>query len=1004
MDKVFIAACLSGLTEAVDHCLAHGRSVADQTSNGMTPLMLAASAGSVSVCLLLIDKGASVTALNDLNETAADIAKSNYHLKLATLLESLCDSVEAEVEPEFKPIPKRGAKKTEGRGEVATRGPLTPEDYEARRNRLKLLIQLGIDRGYLTYNGINDHLPDDLVDAEAIDGIVGAFGDIGIAVFEQAPDVDFFLPSLYAVSISIDDIEEVTDLVLSVVDSDFGRTTDPVRMYMREMGTVELLTREGEVEIAKRIEDGLKHMVMAISACPTTINEILLHVQKVKGGTAQIDEIIDGLVDPEDGEEYAGAGFADDTEEDGPAVGMSSKQLEDLRVKGLAKFDTIATHFEKMRAAYESSGYRLEPYLASQEVIMTEMMGIRFTAKMVDCLADTLRVQVEEVRQLERSILYTCVDRTGMPRSHFIKTFPGNETNLDWVIQEVKAGHAYSVILERHIPDVQELQQKMIDLQTRVVLPLKDLKEVNKRMATGEAKARKAKREMTEANLRLVISIAKKYTNRGLQFLDLIQEGNIGLMKAVDKFEYRRGYKFSTYATWWIRQAITRSIADQARTIRIPVHMIETINKMNRISRQILQETGTEPDPATLAAKMDMPEDKIRKILKIAKEPISMETPIGDDDDSHLGDFIEDNATLSPAEAALYGSMRDVVKEVLDSLTPREAKVLRMRFGVEMNTDQTLEEVGKQFDVTRERIRQIEAKALRKLRHPSRADKLRSFLEPHDLKTQSSNSKKTEFISFAEIRDSSVIKSSSLTTVIKNSQPKPNVITTNTLDLKPLSVHKTQDLGRDCEAGDNFDAALWPFQKPNKHLLRDNQKKYLNEKTPVMAKPKKAKPKIRYKNLDEELQSELKNITSIKKKSIVLNLKNIKQNLYKSSKRVEELNFKELYASATLGNPKAQFYLAVKYDSGDGVPDNCIEAARWFKKSAQQGHKEAIFNLAIYYESGLGVSVDWKKAAELFKLAAQAGIEEAIHRSISLDKKIADYELLKAQQTLNNEN
>ncbi len=640
------------------------------------------------------------------------------------------DGVEPEVIPDLKPIPKRGSKKGGGRGEIATRGPLTPEEYEARRNRLKLLIKLGKDRGYLTYGEINDHLPDDLVDAEAIDGIISTFGDMGIAVYDQAPDAEtLLLNENVPVASSDDDVEDEAEAALTTVDSDFGRTTDPVRMYMREMGTVELLTREGEIEIAKRIEDGLKHMVMAISACPTTINEILLHVQKVKAGTAQIDEIIDGLVDPEDGEEYAGAGVADETEEDGPAGGMSSKQLEDLRVKGLAKFEIINTHFERMRAAYEKSGYRSEPYLAAQEIIMTEMMGIRFTAKMVERLADTLRAQVEEVRQLERAILHTCVERAGMPRSHFIKTFPGNETNLDWVIQEVNAGHAYSTILERHIPDVQELQQKMIDLQIRVVLPLKDLKEVNKRMATGEAKARKAKREMTEANLRLVISIAKKYTNRGLQFLDLIQEGNIGLMKAVDKFEYRRGYKFSTYATWWIRQAITRSIADQARTIRIPVHMIETINKMNRISRQILQETGSEPDPATLAAKMDMPEDKIRKILKIAKEPISMETPIGDDDDSHLGDFIEDNATLSPAEAALYGSMRDVVKEVLDSLTPREAKVLRMRFGVEMSSDQTLEEVGKQFDVTRERIRQIEAKALRKLRHPSRADKLRSFLE-----------------------------------------------------------------------------------------------------------------------------------------------------------------------------------------------------------------------------------------------------------------------------------
>ena len=636
---------------------------------------------------------------------------------------------EGEVIPEIKPV-KRGKRGKGDAKDLISRGPMTPEEYEARRNRLKQLIKLGKDRGYLTYGEINDHLPDDLVDAEAIDGIISTFSDMGIAVYDQAPDAETLLMSENApVASSDDDVEDEADAALTTVDSDFGRTTDPVRMYMREMGTVELLTREGEIEIAKRIEEGLKHMVMAISACPTTVNEILAHVQRVKESQAQIEEIVDGLVDPEDGAEYAGAGIADDSDEDGPAGGMSSKQIEALRIQALAKFDIVGKEFEKMRHAYQVGGYKSDAYLNAQAVIQTEMMGIRFTAKMVERLADTLRRQVEEVRSFERAVLHTCVERAGMPRAHFIKTFPGNETNLEWVLGEVSGGHDYSVILERHVPAVQELQQKLIDLQNRVVLPLKDLKDVNKRMATGEAKARKAKREMTEANLRLVISIAKKYTNRGLQFLDLIQEGNIGLMKAVDKFEYRRGYKFSTYATWWIRQAITRSIADQARTIRIPVHMIETINKMNRINRQILQETGSEPDPATLAAKMDMPEDKIRKILKIAKEPISMETPIGDDDDSHLGDFIEDGATLAPAEAALHNSMRDVVKEVLDSLTPREAKVLRMRFGVEMSSDQTLEEVGKQFDVTRERIRQIEAKALRKLRHPSRADKLKSFLE-----------------------------------------------------------------------------------------------------------------------------------------------------------------------------------------------------------------------------------------------------------------------------------
>ncbi|KDD99000.1 sigma-70 factor, region 1.1 [Bordetella bronchiseptica SBL-F6116] len=456
---------------------------------------------------------------------------------------------EGEVLPDLKP-PKRGGKRGKADPkDLIARGPVSPEEYEARRNRLKQLIKLGKDRGYLTYGEINDHLPDDLVDAEAIDGIISTFSDMGIAVYDQAPDAETLLMSENApVASNDDDVEDEAEAALTTVDSDFGRTTDPVRMYMREMGSVELLTREGEIEIAKRIEDGLKHMVMAISACPTTINEILAHITRVREGQAQIDEVVDGLVDPEDGEEYAGAGVTADEDEgdDGPAGGMSSKQLEDLRVKALAKFDEVSKQFEKMRQSYEKEGYKSDAYLKAQDIIQTELMGIRFTAKMVEKLADTLRAQVEEVRQLERAVLHTCVDRAGMPRSHFLKAFPGNETNLQWVLDEVAAAHAYSETLERQIPAVQELQQKLIDLQTRVVLPLKDLKDVNKRMATGEAKARKAKREMTEANLRLVISIAKKYTNRGLQFLDLIQEGNIGLMKAVDKFEYRRGYKFST--------------------------------------------------------------------------------------------------------------------------------------------------------------------------------------------------------------------------------------------------------------------------------------------------------------------------------------------------------------------------------------------------------------------------------------------------------------------------
>ena len=619
------------------------------------------------------------------------------------------------------------------------------EELERRRQKLKTLIKLGKERGFLTYAEINDHLPENIVDPEAIEGIIGTFNDMGIAVYEHAPDAEsLLLTDNVATVASDDDAEAAAEAALSTVDSDFGRTTDPVRMYMREMGSVELLTREGEIEIAKRIEDGLKDMIQAISACPTTIAEILTAADRIGKDEIKIDEIVDGLVDmlviepvmpaaaaTEDDEEDAEESEEGEEEEVNAsgAAGFTAEQIEQLKRESLVKFSNISTQFDKMRKAFEREGYNSKPYVKAQETISAELLTIRFTAKVVEKLCDTLRGQVDEVRHIEKQILDVAVNKCRMPRSHFIKVFPGNETNLAWVDGEVSGNHPYSIILARNVPTVKELQQKLIDLQARVVLPLPDLRNINKKMAAGEMKARKAKREMTEANLRLVISIAKKYTNRGLQFLDLIQEGNIGLMKAVDKFEYRRGYKFSTYATWWIRQAITRSIADQARTIRIPVHMIETINKMNRISRQILQETGAEPDPATLAIKMEMPEEKIRKIMKIAKEPISMETPIGDDDDSHLGDFIEDNNTLAPADAALHASMRGVVKDVLDSLTPREAKVLRMRFGIEMSTDHTLEEVGKQFDVTRERIRQIEAKALRKLRHPSRSDRLKSFLE-----------------------------------------------------------------------------------------------------------------------------------------------------------------------------------------------------------------------------------------------------------------------------------
>ena len=610
-------------------------------------------------------------------------------------------------------------------------------DVEAQRTRLKSLINLGKERGFLTYAEINDHLPD-LADAEQIDSIITTFNDMGIQVYDEAPDAETLLMAEAAPAVADDDAEEEAAQALSTVDSEFGRTTDPVRMYMREMGSVELLTREGEIEIAKRIEDGLKHMIYAISSCPTTIEEILNLADKVERDELRIDEVIDGLVDPNE-DEVSEAALSEDDIEDEDEVeeeedpdedgAIAAANLEQLKQDSLVHFNAIRKQHKKMKKLLAEKGHRSRAYKDLQDEISNELMQIRFSAKQVEALCNSLRGLVEHIRKSERGIQELCVKNSGMPRPHFIKSFPGNETNVKWIGEEITNGKAYAAALIRFKPSIVEHQEALITLQKDVGLPIKEIKEISRQMSTGEAKARRAKREMIEANLRLVISIAKKYTNRGLQFLDLIQEGNIGLMKAVDKFEYRRGYKFSTYATWWIRQAITRSIADQARTIRIPVHMIETINKMNRISRQILQETGQEPDPATLAVKMEMPEDKIRKILKISKEPISMETPIGDDDDSHLGDFIEDTNSLAPLDAAQYGSLRDVTKNVLDSLTPREAKVLRMRFGIEMNTDHTLEEVGKQFDVTRERIRQIEAKALRKLRHPSRSEKLKSFLE-----------------------------------------------------------------------------------------------------------------------------------------------------------------------------------------------------------------------------------------------------------------------------------
>ncbi len=610
-----------------------------------------------------------------------------------------------------------------------------PEDAEVRRTRLKNLIKLGKERGFLTYAEINDHLPD-VVDAEQIESMITTFNDMGIQVFDEAPDAEALLiTEATPQAVADEDAEEEAEAALATVDPEFGRTTDPVRMYMREMGSVELLTREGEIEIAKRIEDGLKQMIMAISALPTTIAEILELADRVRRDEMRIDELVDGLVDPNAKDqplpEMAEEAELEEeeSEEEGEEGGALSASLLQLKEDSLERYAKMHRLYEKLKLTLVKHGHKSKEYVRVRDQISTELMHIRFTARIIEKLCDSVRGMVDQVRRHERKIQLLCVEKGGMPRPHFIKVFPGSETSQRWIKNEIAASRQYSSQLARYEPDILEEITKLGEIQRKIGIPLKDLKDINKQMSTGEAKARRAKREMTEANLRLVISIAKKYTNRGLQFLDLIQEGNIGLMKAVDKFEYRRGYKFSTYATWWIRQAITRSIADQARTIRIPVHMIETINKMNRISRQILQETGQEPDPATLAQRMEMPEDKIRKILKISKEPISMETPIGDDDDSHLGDFIEDTSTVAPNDAAMYASLREVTKDVLDSLTPREAKVLRMRFGIEMNTDHTLEEVGKQFDVTRERIRQIEAKALRKLRHPSRSERLKSFLD-----------------------------------------------------------------------------------------------------------------------------------------------------------------------------------------------------------------------------------------------------------------------------------
>ena len=609
---------------------------------------------------------------------------------------------------------------------------------DERQSQLKLLIARGKEQGYLTYAEVNDHLPSEIVDPEQIEDIVNMINDMGIPVYEKAPDAESLLLTDATAAPDEEAVEEAT-AALANLDAEFGRTTDPVRMYMREMGTVELLTREGEIRIAKRIEEGLEAVKIALGSYPGTYELLLRHYESVKAGQMRLVDVIVVFVDPNapdeiaqpqnpkmmalEREEAANDDDEADGEEDEEAIDTGPDPEEAAK-----RFNSIAKLQHQFLNALDKLGSKDPKTLKIRKKICGELMELKLSPKMFDQLIDNLRQHVTEVRLLEKEIMFLCIKQAGMPRKDFISTFPKNETSTRWLDKHIKSKKRYSAPLAKFKDEIERRQNKLKDLEGLFHVLINEIKEINREVSIGEAKARRAKKEMVEANLRLVISIAKKYTNRGLQFLDLIQEGNIGLMKAVDKFEYRRGYKFSTYATWWIRQAITRSIADQARTIRIPVHMIETINKLNRISRQMLQEMGREPTPEELAVRMEMPEDKVRKVLKIAKEPISMETPIGDDEDSHLGDFIEDTSVSSPIDSATTESLRETTHSVLAQLTPREAKVLRMRFGIDMNTDHTLEEVGKQFDVTRERIRQIEAKALRKLRHPSRSEQLRSFL------------------------------------------------------------------------------------------------------------------------------------------------------------------------------------------------------------------------------------------------------------------------------------
>ncbi len=607
-----------------------------------------------------------------------------------------------------------------------------------QQSQLKLLIARGKEQGYLTYAEVNDHLPSDIVDPEQIEDIISMINDMGITVHEVAPDADTLLITGESVAADEDAAEEAA-AALASVDSEFGRTTDPVRMYMREMGAVELLTREGEIKIAKRIEDGMNQMLKALASHPETIAELLREFNQVEAGELRLAEVITGFVDADEPVPApvvaapAAAAEEETDDDDSDDASASDDSAEDDNTLDIEEVRERIAAMEKLHIkTVNAIGKHGKDHKTSQKLqddLTSAFLEFRLAPKLVDRMVTNLRALVERIRNHERQIMSLCVAEAKMPRKEFIASFPENETNTAWLDDHIKAGKGYAKALKEQSEEIKRIQSRLATLEKDRGMSIAEIKDINRRMSIGEAKARRAKKEMVEANLRLVISIAKKYTNRGLQFLDLIQEGNIGLMKAVDKFEYRRGYKFSTYATWWIRQAITRSIADQARTIRIPVHMIETINKLNRISRQMLQEMGREATPEELSERMEMPEDKIRKVLKIAKEPISMETPIGDDEDSHLGDFIEDGNVLSPVESATAEGLCEATQGVLEGLTARESKVLRMRFGIDMNTDHTLEEVGKQFDVTRERIRQIEAKALRKLRHPSRSETLRSFLD-----------------------------------------------------------------------------------------------------------------------------------------------------------------------------------------------------------------------------------------------------------------------------------